>query len=105
MIGDGSQERDVKTTTMLAAVALVATVATCRRLRNRRSACAARSKGSTARRSHQAGEGRHITVKLDRQGPGVRGGARRTLADVKPGAYIGVGAMPQPDGSQKAIQV
>ena len=28
-----------------------------------------------------------------------------TLADVKPGAYIGVGAMPQPDGSQRAIQV
>jgi hypothetical protein len=28
-----------------------------------------------------------------------------TLADVKTGAFIGVGAMPQPDGSQKAIQV
>ncbi len=28
-----------------------------------------------------------------------------TLADVKPNDFIGVGAMPQPDGSQKAIQV
>jgi hypothetical protein len=28
-----------------------------------------------------------------------------TLADVKPGAYVGVGAMPQADGSQKAIRV
>jgi hypothetical protein len=28
-----------------------------------------------------------------------------TVADVKPGAFIGVGAMPQADGSQKAIRV
>jgi hypothetical protein len=28
-----------------------------------------------------------------------------TLADIKPGAFIGVGAMPQADGSQKAIRV
>ena len=28
-----------------------------------------------------------------------------TVADVKPNDFIGVGAMPQPDGSQKAIQV
>lgn len=28
-----------------------------------------------------------------------------TLADVKPGAFIGVGAMPQADGSQRAIRV
>ncbi|MGE3148334.1 MAG: hypothetical protein AB7K04_04635 [Pseudorhodoplanes sp.] len=28
-----------------------------------------------------------------------------SLADVKPGRFIGVGAMPQPDGSQRAIQV
>ena len=31
--------------------------------------------------------------------------AKGSLADVKPGGFIGVGAMPQPDGSQKAIQV
>jgi hypothetical protein len=28
-----------------------------------------------------------------------------TLAEVKPGAFIGVGAMPQADGSQKAVRV
>ena len=30
---------------------------------------------------------------------------RATLADVTPGAFIGVGAMPQADGSQRAIRV
>jgi hypothetical protein len=30
---------------------------------------------------------------------------KATLADLKPGAFIGVGAMPQADGSQKAIQL
>ncbi len=30
---------------------------------------------------------------------------KATIADVKPGSYVGVGAMPQPDGSQRAIQV
>lgn len=35
----------------------------------------------------------------------VFGVAKATIADIKPGSYIGVGAMPQPDGSQRAIQV
>jgi len=35
----------------------------------------------------------------------VFGIARATLADVKPGAFIGVGATPKPDGSQRAIRV
>ena len=35
----------------------------------------------------------------------VFGVAEAKLADVKPGSYIGVGAMTQPDGSQRAIQV
>jgi hypothetical protein len=35
----------------------------------------------------------------------VFGVVRATLADIKPGAFIGVGAMPQPDGSQRAIRV
>jgi hypothetical protein len=49
-------------------------------------------------------EGPDVTVKLtdNVQAFGV---VPATLADVKPGAFIGVGAMPQPDGSQKAIQV
>jgi hypothetical protein len=35
----------------------------------------------------------------------VFGVAEAKLADIKPGAYIGVGAMPQSDGSQRALQV
>jgi hypothetical protein len=35
----------------------------------------------------------------------VFGVIKATLADVKPNAFIGVGAMPQTDGSQKALQV
>ena len=35
----------------------------------------------------------------------VFGVERRTLADIKPGQFLGVGAMPQPDGSQKAVRV
>ena len=35
----------------------------------------------------------------------VFGVAKATLADVKSGSYVGIGAMPQPDGSQRAVQV
>jgi hypothetical protein len=59
-------------------------------------------------------DGSAILVKADEVGDvtvqladkvAVFGIVKATLADVKPGAFIGVGAMPQPDGSQKAIQV
>jgi hypothetical protein len=35
----------------------------------------------------------------------IYGVVKATLADLKPGAYLSIGAMPQPDGSQKAVQV
>ena len=50
------------------------------------------------------GEGPDVTVKLT-DNVQVFGVVPATLADVKTGAFIGVGAMPQPDGSQRAIQV
>ncbi len=59
-------------------------------------------------------DGRVLTIKSDKLGEmklnltgdaAVFGVAKATIADVKPGAFIGVGAMPQPDGSQRAIQV
>jgi len=50
------------------------------------------------------GEGPDVTVKLT-DNVQVFGVVPATLADVKTGAFIAVGAMPQPDGSQKAIQV
>src|ERR1700691_4000389 len=36
---------------------------------------------------------------------GVIGIAKTSLSEIKQGSYIGVSAMPQPDGSQKAIAV
>jgi hypothetical protein len=59
-------------------------------------------------------DGRVLAIRSDKLGEvkvslaanaTVFGVAKAKLADVKPGSYIGVGAMPQPDGSQRAIQV
>jgi hypothetical protein len=59
-------------------------------------------------------EGHVLAIKSDKLGEvkvnltddvAVFGVSKATLADIKPGAFIGVGAMPQPDGSQRAIQV
>ncbi len=49
-------------------------------------------------------DGADVSVKL-LDNAKVFGVKAATLADVKPNDFIGVGAMPQPDGSQKAIQV
>src|SRR5262245_63956077 len=51
-----------------------------------------------------AGEAGNVTVKLT-DNAAVYGVVKATLADVKPGAFIGVGATPQADGSQRAIQI
>jgi hypothetical protein len=59
-------------------------------------------------------DGRILAVKSEKLGEvkihltadaTVFGVTEATVADIKPGAYIGVGATPQPDGSQRAIQV
>src|ERR1035437_9281941 len=59
-------------------------------------------------------DGHVLAIKSDKLGAvkvnlttdaAVFGVSKATIADIKPGAYIGVGAMPQPDGSQRAIQV
>ena len=52
----------------------------------------------------KAGEAGDVKVSLAEK-VGVFGVVKATLADIKPGAFIGVGADPQPDGSQRAIQV
>ena len=49
-------------------------------------------------------DGSVVPVKLTDNAQ-VFGVTPATVADLKAGDYIGVGAMPQPDGSQKAIQV
>jgi hypothetical protein len=62
----------------------------------------ARVDGSTLLvKTDEAGD---VTVQLP-DNVAVFGIVKATLEDVQPGAFIGVGAMPQPDGSQKAIQV
>jgi hypothetical protein len=52
----------------------------------------------------KAGEAGDMKVNLADK-VGIFGVVKATLADIKPGAFIGVGATPQPDGSQRAIQV
>jgi hypothetical protein len=52
----------------------------------------------------KARDGASMVVKLTDTGT-VRGIVAVTLADVKAGSYIGVSAMPQPDGSQKAMHI
>jgi hypothetical protein len=49
-------------------------------------------------------QGETTTVKLTDDAR-VAAMVKATLADIKPGSYIGVTAMPNPDGSQKAIGI
>jgi hypothetical protein len=52
----------------------------------------------------RAGEAGPLTLSVT-DGVQVYGVVNAKAADIKSGAYVGVGAMPQPDGSQKAIQI
>jgi hypothetical protein len=49
-------------------------------------------------------EGSDVKLKLAAN-PGIAAVTKASMADIKSGAYIGVGAMPQPDGSLLAISV
>jgi hypothetical protein len=49
-------------------------------------------------------DGAALTVKLADGAP-VRTVVRRSLADVKQGTFVGITAMPQPDGTQKAVEI
>jgi hypothetical protein len=48
--------------------------------------------------------GESLTVKLA-EPPRIAGMVKASLADIKEGSFIGVSAMPQPDGSQKAFGI
>ena len=52
----------------------------------------------------KAGEAGDVTVTVA-DNAGIFGVSKATVHDIKPGAFIGVGAEPQPDGTQRAIQV
>jgi hypothetical protein len=49
-------------------------------------------------------EGSDVTVKLN-DNARVSGVIKASLSDIKPGSYIGTSALPQPDGSQRALHV
>jgi hypothetical protein len=49
-------------------------------------------------------DGNAVTIKLP-DNVVVTAVFKATVADIKPGAYIGSGAVPQADGSQKAVEV
>ena len=49
-------------------------------------------------------DGANLTIKL-KDGAQVTGVAKAALADIKQKSFIGITAMPQPDGTQKAIEV
>jgi Domain of unknown function (DUF5666) len=49
-------------------------------------------------------DGQEMTVKLA-EPPRIAAMEKASLADIKEGSFIGVSAMPQPDGSQKAYAV
>jgi len=87
--------------TLAAALALAATAAVAQAPQRVRGTIA--SVDGSALVIKQA-EGADVSIKVADNAK-VFGVVPATLADVKPGAFIGVGAMPQPDGSQKAIQV
>jgi hypothetical protein len=52
----------------------------------------------------KSAQGVALTIKLADKAVVVRA-VKASLADIKPGDFIGSGAMPQPDGTQKAIEV
>jgi len=49
-------------------------------------------------------EGSQVTVKLTDNAQ-VSGVAKAALADIKQNSFVGITAMPQPDGTQKALEV
>jgi hypothetical protein len=49
-------------------------------------------------------DGAALKVKLADNAP-VRAVVKASLADIKPGSFVGITAMPQPDGTQKAVEI
>src|SRR5205823_14155538 len=52
----------------------------------------------------KARDGSAITVKLA-DNVAITAVSKATVADIKPGDYVGTGAVPQADGSQKAVEL
>ena len=52
----------------------------------------------------KAADGADVTLTLT-SNAAIVGVVRASLAEIKPGSFVGSAAMPQPDGSQKALEV
>jgi hypothetical protein len=70
---------------------------------------AVRVRGTIESKGHQtldvqARGGETLKVKLADNAP-VRAVIKASLSDIKPGTFIGITAMPQPDGTQKAVEI
>jgi hypothetical protein len=68
-----------------------------------------RVRGTIASKDHQvldvkARGGENLKVKLAENVP-VRAVVKASLSDIKPGSFVGITAMPQPDGTQKAVEI
>ncbi len=62
------------------------------------------TKGQAPRSRSETREGQTVTVKLA-EPPRIAAMEKSSLADIKEGSFIGVSAMPQPDGTQKAYGI
>jgi hypothetical protein len=49
-------------------------------------------------------DGATMKVKLADNAP-IRAVVKASLSDIKPGSFVGITAMPQPDGTQKAVEI
>jgi hypothetical protein len=49
-------------------------------------------------------DGADVKIKLADNAP-VRTVTKASLSDIKPGSFVGITAMPQPDGTQKAVEI
>jgi hypothetical protein len=49
-------------------------------------------------------DGSDVKIKLADNAP-VRTVTKASLGDIKPGSFVGITAMPQPDGTQKAVEI
>jgi hypothetical protein len=70
---------------------------------------AVRLRGTIESKDHQvldvkARSGENLKVKLAENAP-VRAVVGASLSDIKPGSFVGVTAMPQPDGTHKAVEI
>jgi hypothetical protein len=52
----------------------------------------------------KARDGSDVKIKLADNAP-VRTVTKASLSDIKPGSFVGITAMPQPDGTQKAVEI